>query len=81
MKTTVDIADPLLDEAKALATREGITLRELVETGLRYAVKERRRRKRFQLLDARVDGRGLSREYAGSDWSRMRDAAYEGRGS
>jgi len=35
MKTTIDIADPLLDEARKLAAREGTTLRALVERGLR----------------------------------------------
>jgi hypothetical protein len=35
VKTTIDIADGLLTEAKERALREGTTLRELVERGLR----------------------------------------------
>jgi hypothetical protein len=48
MKTTVDIADELLDEARKVASREGITLRAVIEAGLRKEVGERRWRKPFR---------------------------------
>jgi hypothetical protein len=35
MKTTLDIPDPLLREARTVAARERTTLRALVEQGLR----------------------------------------------
>ena len=35
MKTTIDITDGLVEEAKGLAAARGITFREVVETGLR----------------------------------------------
>lgn len=81
MKTTVEIADPLLEEAKRVAARDSTTVRELVEAGLRAVLKERRApRDGFVLRDARVGGNGLQREFQGASWDRIRDAAYEGRG-
>jgi hypothetical protein len=82
MKTTVHISDPLLEEAKALAAKEGTTLRELVEAGLRHVVAERRRRhRRFTLRDASFAGNGLQPEFRDAGWERIRDAVYEGHGA
>ena len=81
MKTTLEIADPLLDEARRIAARDGETLRSLVEQGLRKVVAERRARtKRFKLRDASVDGEGLRPEFLDAPWERMRELIYEGRG-
>ena len=81
MKTTIDLADPLLDEARRLAQREGTTLRALVEQGLRQVLAQRRRRgAAFRLRDASFAGDGLRPELAGASWDRLRELAYEGRG-
>ena len=78
MKTTVDISDALLSEAKSLAVGRGITLRQLIEEGLRESLrKHRRRRGRFRLQDGSVDGEGMRENL---DWSATRSAIYEGRG-
>lgn len=81
MKTTVDIADALAQEAKGLAAREGTTLRELIEAGLRLVLRERRKRGTFRLRDVSFGGNGLQGEFRGADWERIREAAYEGRGT
>jgi hypothetical protein len=81
MKTTVDISDSLLDAAKRVAAQEGITLRELIETGLRQTLKDRKRSGQFTLRKASFKGRGLQAPLQGASWDRLRDMAYEGRGT
>ena len=81
MKTTVDIADALLDEARRVADRRGITLRAVIEEGLRYVVKAGSRRARFTLRDASFRGEGIAAAFADADWARIRDAAYKDRGA
>jgi len=80
MKTTIEITDSLLTRAKRLARREGITIRSLVEEGLRSVVENRAREGEFHLRRVGFGGRGLAAEYADGDFERLRDAAYEGRG-
>ena len=81
MKTTVEIADSLLEDARKLAAREGTTLRALMEQGLRHVVAERRRRAgAFRLRKASFKGQGLQPGVAGASWERIREMAYESRG-
>jgi Arc/MetJ family transcription regulator len=82
MKTTIEIADALLAEAKQVALDEQTTIRALVEEGLRRVLDERRERKPFQLRDGsyRGKGRGLRSEYEGN-WDKMLEAIYEGPGA
>lgn len=81
MKTTIEIADGLLREAKAVAAREGTTIRALLDEGLRLALKRRRAQPRFVLRKATFKGRGLRPELAGAPWNRFRELAYEERGA
>lgn len=80
MKTTIDLADPLLDEARKLARREGTTVRALVEQGLRQVLAQKRRGAPFRLRDASFAGDGLRPELESASWDRLRELAYEGRG-
>ena len=80
MKTTVEISDALLGEAKKLAAREGTTVKTLIEQGLRQVVAERKRARPFRLRKAAFKGRGLSAEAGKLGWERLRELAYEGRG-
>jgi len=80
MKTTVEISDSLLEEAKKLAARQGTTVRALIEEGLRRVVAERNRPGAFRLRKATFKGQGLHRQAAGASWERTRDLTYEDRG-
>ena len=80
MKTTLDIPDPLLREARKIAVREGTTLRALVEQGLRKIIADRKAARRFRLRNASFGGKGLVEELRDADWNTIRDLAYEGRG-
>lgn len=82
MKTTIELSDDALEEAKRVAAEEGTSLRALLEEGLRRALAERRgRRAGFKLRRKPFRGKGLSAEFAGASWSELRDAAYKGRGA
>jgi hypothetical protein len=78
MKTTVEIADALLEEAKQVASKEDTTLRKLLEEGLRRTLADRKRRRKFRLRRASFKGKGLQ---SGGRWERLRDLIYEGRGA
>ena len=57
MKTTIEIAEPVLEQARRLARKEGVTLRDLVEEGLRTVVASRGGRKGFRLKEAAFSGK------------------------
>lgn len=82
MKTTIDIADPLLREAKRLAARRKTTLREVVEQALRDAIEKDREVPRDVVVHTRTfRGQGLQPGLSWDDWGALRDLSYEGRGS
>jgi hypothetical protein len=81
VKTTVDISPALLSAAKKLAAERGTTLRALIEDGLRRAVEEAEHAEGFRLRDGSFGGRGLRPDFGAGDWDRVREAAYEGRGT
>jgi Arc/MetJ family transcription regulator len=81
MKTTVEIPDALLAAARRVAARDGLTLRQLVEEGLRRVVGERRKDLPYRMRRATFRGQGLQPGLADASWERIRDLTYEGRGS
>ena len=81
MKTTIEIPDSLLNEARRVAAKEGRTVRALVEEGLRKILTERKRAGGFRLRRASFKGEGLQPQVNGASWDRIRDLVYEGRGS
>lgn len=80
MKTTIDITDSLLEEAKELTRQEKSTLRALVEEGLNRVISERKARKKFTLRKASFAGNGLQKEFEGESWPKIRSAVYEEHG-
>ena len=81
MKTTIDITDGLLAEAKRLAARKHTTVRALVEDGLRLVLDREQEQPPFKLDDASVGGGWMREEFAAASWDTIRDVAYEGRGA
>lgn len=81
MKTTVEIPDALLEEARRVAVREGTTVRALVEEGLRRVLSQRTGTGKFQLRRASFKGRGLQAAFAEASWDQIRDAAYDKHGA
>jgi hypothetical protein len=78
MKTTVEIPDALLREAKEYAARQGVPMRELIETGLRLVLERKpSSRPRFRLKTITTKGEGL---ICDGDWSTIRSLIYEGHG-
>ena len=81
MKTTVEIADSLLSRAREICEREGTTLKALIDEGLRAALERRRGKKAFRLRDESYGSGGMHPNVRDGGWEKIRDAAYEGRGS
>jgi len=72
MKITLNIANPLLAEAKAVARKKKITVRALVERGLKLALAEHEDRRAIKLRDASVTGKGLRPDAAELSWDQLR---------
>jgi hypothetical protein len=76
MKTTIDIADSLLDAAKKTALRDGVTLRTLVEQGLRHVLQDRKKSTPFKLRDGSFAGTGLHPDAERLTWDEIRELSY-----
>ncbi len=81
MKTTIDIADPLLERAKAMAAQRRTTLKAVVEGALRNAIREDSRQRRTKRLQTHTfGGRGLQPGLSWEDWDEIRSLCYGERG-
>ncbi|MEO1085722.1 MAG: DUF2191 domain-containing protein [Acidobacteriota bacterium] len=81
MKTTVDIADPLLSAAKELARERGMSFKQVLEAALRDLLTQQHAPSPpFRLRDASVDGEGLRPDLVDGDWEGIRSLIYEDRG-
>ena len=75
MKTTVEIADDLLERAKAQARRENKTLREIIEDALRQQLRSQPG-KSFRLKRHAFKGKGLRPAVVEGQWETIRDLIY-----
>ena len=81
MKTTIELPDDLLERSKALARRENSTLKALIEEGLRQLHRERTqsRKRAAPFVVQPFQGDGLSPEFVGAGWEKIRDEIYRDR--
>jgi hypothetical protein len=78
MKTTIELPDSLMTEAKECARAKGVPLRQLIEEGLRVVLESSKQpRKKFVLRDGSFDG---GRSDSRLSWAETRAIIYEGRG-
>ena len=77
MKTTVEIPDALMAEAKKYASVRGLSFREVLEMSLRRTVEQQPAEKKpFRLRKTSFKGKGQLIH----DWETIRALIYEGRG-
>ena len=77
MKTTIELGDSLLAEARRVAAEQGTTLPALVDAGLREVLAQRRQgAKPFRLQRVTMDGEGLQPRLRDASWQQLRDLAH-----
>ena len=79
MRTSVDIPDPLLRRAKALARKRGVTLRQLMVDALR-SILEGSPQGRHQMTDRSFGEGGLVEGLSWADTDRIDELVYGDRG-
>jgi hypothetical protein len=78
VKTTVELPDALVREAKEYAARHGIAMGEVMERGVRLVLRESLSPENgFRLRTVTTKGEGLVSD---ADWPTTRSLIYEGHG-
>ncbi|MCY3562456.1 MAG: DUF2191 domain-containing protein [Acidimicrobiia bacterium] len=75
MRTTIELPDALLRRAKVTATREGVTLRSIIERGLRNGL-ARLNARSYRSPALSSGGQGISPGIDEGDWPTIRDIVY-----
>lgn len=70
-----------MNKAKALAAKRHTTLKAVIESSIREALKAEQQAGKFTLDDRSVAGKGLQKAFRDRPWSGIRATAYEGRGN
>jgi len=81
METTIELPNSLIEQARRVAKQEGARLRALIEEGLQRSLEARRQAARRQLDFPSYGGNGLTDEFQGAPWSRIRDEIYREHGA
>jgi hypothetical protein len=76
MKTTVEIADALLERAKKHAAHTGQSVRALIEEGLRQVLDAKPARKPYRLPDRSVGKKGAPDPLEALSWQDLRSEIY-----
>lgn len=80
MKTTVEIADSLFEEAKAMAASRGVSFRQILEEGLRAVLRSREKPGKFRLRDGSFGPPPGIHAHGDRAWEEIRESIYRGRG-
>lgn len=76
MKTTIELPDALLEQARRFASDHDMTMKALIEQALREAMAKEKERKPFRLRDGSFDGgKGMSPDL--KSWEQIRDIIYD----
>ena len=79
MKTTVELPDAMFRSVRKYAAAHGMTMREVLETGVRHVLaSERTASAPFRLKRCTFKGKGLAQD---ASWADIRGRIYEGRGA
>jgi hypothetical protein len=68
MKTTIELPDPLFAQARRYADAHKMTMKSLIEQGLRKVMAEKKSDKPFKLRDGSFKGNGMTPEYQSANW-------------
>ena len=83
MKTTVNIADALFEELRELAEKEGVTMKSLIQDGIRQVIAEHKKvakQPRYKMRDVSFGGEGVQEGIDLANWPQIRALIYEGHG-
>lgn len=76
MKTTVELSDALMAEAKMMAQAHQTTLRAMMEEGLESVLQRMRKPRKFVLKDGSFKGEGLQLGQENLSWDEVCAMAY-----
>ena len=77
MKTTIELPDALLAQAKHFASSHNMTMKTLFEQGLRKVMAEEKEETPFKLRDGSVNGNGMAPEFQNATWGQIREFIYD----